>query len=371
MRSVFEETTINGMVLRNRLVRSATWEGMCEPDGRPTRKLADCYQTLARGGVGLVITGYAFVRPEGRQSPRMIGSHTDAYAQEMKMLADAVHSEGGKVCMQLVHTGGQTTSKIIGRLPLAPSTVKVDQFFETPAAMTKQEIAEVVSAFGAAAKRAKGSGFDAIQLHAAHGYLINQFLSPLTNRRTDEYGGSIENRSRFMMDVYKNVRDEVGRGFPVLIKLNGSDNLEGGLSIEDAVRIAAMLDSEGIAAVEVSGGTPASGPLGGPIRPKIERTEQEGYNLTSAKRIKEAVKCPVMVVGGFRSYGIVENAIQQGGADYISLARPLIREPGLPKRWQTGDHARATCISCNACLKAGLKGGIYCVQDEKERKKQD
>jgi 2,4-dienoyl-CoA reductase-like NADH-dependent reductase (Old Yellow Enzyme family) len=367
MKKIFEESKINGMVLKNRLVRSATWEGMCEPDGRPTQKLADCYRALAKGGVGLVITGYAFVLPEGRQSPCMIGAHTDDFSRELKMLADAVHAEGGRICMQLVHTGGQTTRKIIGRQPLAPSAIKVDQFFEAPAEMTKQDITDVVTAFGASAMRAKTSGFDAVQLHSAHGYLINQFLSPLTNRRTDEYGGSVENRFRFLMEVYRSIRAAVGKEFPVLVKLNGSDNLEGGLSIDDAVHAATVLDGEGIDAIEVSGGTPASGKEG-PVRVKIDGPEQEAYNLQAAVRIKQGVKCPVMVVGGFRSYAMAEDVVKKGDTDYIALARPLIREPNLPKRWQSGDHAKATCISCNACFKAGLRGGIYCVQDEKEKK---
>lgn len=367
MNSVFDSTNINGLHLKNRLVRSATWEGMCEDDGRPAAKLADCYRTLARGGVGLIITGYAFVRPDGRQSPRMIGSHTDRFSGSLSMLAEAVHGEGGKICLQLVHTGGQTSGKILGKRPVAPSAIKTAQFFETPEELTKPGIAEIIAAFGAAAKRAKDAGFDAVQLHAAHGYLINQFLSPLTNRRGDEYGGSIGNRCRFPLEVYRSVRDAVGADFPVMLKLNGSDNLEGGLVVDDAVYAAALLDREGIDAIEVSGGTPASG-TNGPIRAKIERADQEGYNLASTRLVKQAIKCPAMVVGGFRSYDIVEQAIASGDADYVALARPLIREPDLPQRWQRGDRAGATCISCNACLKAGLKGGIYCVQDEKEKK---
>lgn len=367
MSAMFEETKINGMLLKNRLVRSATWEGMCEQDGRPTQKLADCYRTLAQGGVGLIITGYAFVRGDGRQSPAMIGVSTDAFAGEMKMLTAAVHAEGGRICLQLVHTGGQTTSKIIGRQPLAPSAIKVDQFFEPSAEMTKQDIAEVIAAFGAAARRAKEYGFDAVQLHAAHGYLINQFLSPLTNQRTDEYGGSLENRCRFLREVYRSARAAVGRDYPVLAKLNGSDNLEGGLSIEDAVFAAQMLDKEGIDAIEVSGGTPASKELS-PVRKIGDLPEQEAYNLSLALLIKKAVACPIMVVGGFRSFDIIDGVIQRNDADYVSLARPLIREPNLSNRWKSGDHARATCISCNGCFKVGLKGGIYCVVDKKEKK---
>jgi len=369
MKELFEGTTINGMTLANRFVRSATWEGMCDEDGRPTPKLASCYRDLAAGGVGLIITGYAFVRPDGKQLPGKMGIHRDDFAADMRALSGAAHNEGGKICMQLVHAGGQTTAKTAGRRPLAPSAVMVGQFPEEPGAMTEEDIHEIVAAFGSGARRAREYGFDAVQLHGAHGYLINQFLSPLTNRRTDSYGGSIENRCRFLLDVYRRVRSEVGPDFPVLIKLNGSDNLEGGLDIRDAVHAARLLDGEKIDAIEVSGGTSASAEKT-PVRVKIDRPEREAYNLELAREIKRAVRCPVMAVGGFRSLEVVRQALSGDGIDYIAMARPFIREPRLVKRWQEGDHSPARCISCNGCFKPGLKeGGIYCVVEKKERQK--
>jgi len=287
----------------------------------------------------------------------------------MRSLTGAVHEEGGKICIQLVHAGGQTDSATACQQPVAPSVVQVDQFPEVPRELSVDDIAEIVTAFGAAAGRAKAFGFDAIQLHGAHGYLINQFLSPLINRRTDEYGGSIENRCRFLMEIYRTVRETVGENYPVMIKLNGSDFLDGGLSRDDALYAARAIDAEGIDAIEVSGGTPASGDLS-PARTKINKPEKEAYNLDLAKVIKETVKCPVMVVGGFRSFEVAEKAVMDEGIDYISMARPYIREPGLPKRWEQGDTSPAKCISCNKCFKPGLKeGGIYCVVDKEEREK--
>lgn len=366
MANLFESTSINGMTLENRLVRSATWEGMCEDDGRPTDKLVKCYRGLAKGGVGLIISGYTFVRPEGKQLPGKMGVHTDAFAPEMTALTEAVHSEGGKICMQLVHCGGQTDSATAGRQPLAPSSVQVDQFSEMPAELTKDDIRDIVAAFREGARRARAWGFDAVQLHGAHGYLINQFLSPLTNRRTDGYGGGIEGRSRFLFEVYRQIREEVGPGYPVLVKLNAADNLAGGLESGDALYAAKRLSEEGIDAIEVSAGTPASGEQS-PARLKIDAPEKEAYNLEAARRIKEAVTCPVMVVGGFRSYEVVEKAVGEYGMDYISMARPFIREPGLALRWKGGDTSPATCISCNSCFKPGLKeGGIYCVVEAKK-----
>jgi len=367
MRKVFDETRINGMVLPNRLVRSATWEGMCKADGRPTAKLAGYYATLAKGGVGLIITGYTFIRPDGKQLPGQMGIQGDDFAVEMQALTSAVHHHGGKICLQLVHVGGQTSAKTIGRQPVAPSAVRVAQFPELPAELTRDDIGELVTLFGKAAARAREYGFDAVQLHAAHGYLINQFLSPLTNRRTDAYGGSMDNRCHFLLQVYRAVRQAVGKDFPVMAKLNGSDNLDGGLDIDDALIASRMLDEEGVDAIEVSGGTPASGDRT-PVRQGIDRREHEAYNLPLAARVKGVVSCPVMVVGGFRTFEIVEGVIHRDEADYVSLARPLIREPHLPRRWQAGDEVHARCISCNGCFKPGLKeGGIYCVVDKIER----
>ncbi len=369
MTDIFDQTIINGLTLHNRLVRSATWEGMCTAEGRPTDKLVNCYRTLAKGGVGLIVSGFAFVRTEGKQLPGKMGIHTDDFADEMKSLTKAVHEEGGKICIQLVHAGGQTDSRNAGRQPLAPSAVKVDQFPEMPAELSLDEISDIVTAFALGAHRARAWGFDAVQLHGAHGYLINQFLSPLTNRRSDEYGGSVENRCRFLLDVYQKVREAVGADYPVFIKLNAADNLEGGLANEDGLYAAGKLSEAGIDAIEVSAGTPASGEQS-PARTKVNSPEKEAYNLEPARRIRDAVTCPVMVVGGFRSFEVAKGAVSDDGMDYIAMARPFIREPDLALRWQRGDTAPAKCISCNSCFKPGLKeGGIYCVVEAKEREK--
>ncbi len=369
MSGIFEESALNGMTLRNRIIRSATWEGMCDSSGASTPQLEKCYQDLAEGEVGLIITGYAFVRGDGRQYPRKMGLDKDALEGPMRRLTDRVHKAGGRICVQLVHAGGQTTSAMAGRQPLAPSAVKAEQFDEMPAPMSLDDIQNVVLAFGHAAGRAKAWGFDSVQLHAAHGYLINQFLSPHTNLRSDDYGGPVANRARFLMETYRGVREAVGSSYPVLVKLNGSDFLEGGLSPDDAVTVAGMLDREGIDAIEVSGGTPASGDRT-PVRRKIKRRDQEGYNLGLVPDIREKVRCPVMVVGGFRSYDLLEEVLEKGEVDYVSLARPFIREPNLVRRWRQGNTTRARCISCNKCFKPGFKGeGIYCVVEREEREK--
>ncbi|HWI40352.1 MAG TPA: NADH:flavin oxidoreductase, partial [Verrucomicrobiae bacterium] len=200
MRTLFDETRINGMTLRNRFVRSATWEGMCDPDGSPTERLAGCYRNLARGGVGLIITGYAFVRPDGKGLPGMMGAHDDALLPAMRRLVEEAHGEGSRICLQLAHAGGQTTRANAGGDTAAPSALQVPQYPELPRELDAAEIPRLVELFAEAACRGREAGFDAVQIHAAHGYLINQFLSPLTNRRTDRYGGDLTARSRFLLE---------------------------------------------------------------------------------------------------------------------------------------------------------------------------
>lgn len=369
MSRLFEETEINGMKLRNRMVRSATWEGMCEPDGRPTSKLIDTYVDLAKGGIGLIISSYTFVRLDGKQLPGKMGIQTDDFADDFKRMTDAVHQADGTIAIQLVHAGGQANPSASGLPALAPSAGKIEQYPETAGELSRTEIADIVKAFGQGARRAREWGFDGIQLHGAHGYLINQFLSPLANRRTDEYGGSIENRCRFLLEVYSAVREEAGADFPVMIKLNVSDNLDGGLVAADALVAAEKLSAAGIDAIEVSSGTNASG-RETPARTKINKPEAEGYNMIWARQLRDLVGCPVMAVGGFRSFEVAEQAVSEGGMDYIAMSRPLIREPDLAGRWASGDRKKATCISCNKCFVPGRnEGGIYCVTARKAREK--
>ncbi len=361
MVKLFDEIEINAMRLRNRIFRSATWEGMCDSDDLPTAKLIDCYLDLTRGGVGLIITGYAYVSREGRQLPGQMGFDSDAGAVEYKGLTEAVHEAGGAIAVQLVHAGGQTTASEAGSSPLAPSSVDVPQFPEIPEELSTGEIRRIVKAFGEAAGRARDWGFDGLQLHGAHGYLINQFLSPHTNERRDKYGGDIKNRMRFLIEIYEEVRRVVGPSYPVMIKLTGSDNMEGGFTEEDAIYAARTLSELGIDAIEVSSGLISSGELN-PAREHINSPNKEGYNVTLAGRIKAEVTCPVGAVGGFRSFEVVSSALGGGFVDFITMSRPLIWEPDLPARWLRGDLEPARCISCNGCFLPGLKeGGIYCV----------
>ncbi len=368
MSDLFDDVRIGSLIVPNRLVRSATWEGMCEKDGTPTTRLEKYYENLARGGIGLLISGYAFVRVDGKQLPGKMGIDNDEKIPALRRLTSTAHNNGSRIFCQLVHAGGQANAKEIGSAPLAPSAIESALYPVTPREMSNQDIDEIINAFGEGARRAKEAGFDGVQLHGAHGYLINQFLSPLTNKRDDQYGGSLEDRSRFLKETFEAVREKVGPDYPVAIKLTACDNLEGGFSLEDALEVSRMLEHLGINAIEVSSGTAASGDQS-PVRQGIDTEEKEAYNAIYAAAIRKSVNLPVMVVGGIRSGTVAKRILTAGQADLIALSRPLIREPDLPLRWRKEPHYRARCISCNGCFKPGLKeGGIYCVIDEIEHK---
>lgn len=364
MAKLFETTNLGGIELRNRLVRSATWEGLANSNGAVTPSLVRIHEELADGGVGLIISSYMYVQPVGKQSVGQIGVYSDEFLPGLKELALAVHDRDGKIVAQIVHCGGQADhSQTDGQHTVAPSAVESPGYSKIPRELTIDEIHEIIDDFAAASRRLQQAGFDGVQLHGAHGYLLAQFLSPLRNQRKDEFGGSLENRARFSLEVYRAVRSVVGPGFLVMIKLNAHDFLEGSTTEEDSCYLAAALAAEGIDAIEVSGGTPGSGKLGA-VRPNIEKATDEAYFLPQAKAIRRAApSVPLMLVGGMRSPEIMEKILAEGTVEYFSMSRPLIREPGLPRRWESGDRSRAACISCLGCFGPARKGeGIRCVQ---------
>jgi 2,4-dienoyl-CoA reductase-like NADH-dependent reductase (Old Yellow Enzyme family) len=365
MRSLFDHTAINGLEMRNRLVRSATWEGMADPDGGVNEPLVDVYRELADGGAGLIITGYMAIRPEGRQASTQLLVESDDRIPGLAKIADAVHERGGKVVAQIVHCGGQSTREASGCRPAAPSSIESPGYPEIPRELTPDDVNTLVASFAIAARRLKEAGYDGVQLHGAHGYLLAQFLSPVRNRRRDKWGGSLENRSRFAREVALAVRTLVGPDWPVMIKLNANDFLEGSTTEEDAAYLARGLVEAGIDAIEVSGGTGGSGKLGA-ARSGIESEADEAYFLPQAEAIRRAVPdLPLMLVGGMRSLERMEAVLSSGVADYFSMSRPLIREPDLPRRWASGDRRRAACVSCSGCFGPARKGeGIRCVQEK-------
>ncbi len=370
MAELFENVSINGLTLANRFVRSATWEGLASREGSVTPKLTKMMVELARNEIGLIISGYTFVSPEGQSSPGQLAIHDDRFVAGLWAMVEAVHKAGGKIASQIVHAGRFANFALTGLQPIGPSAVTKDGQ-TTCRAMSKPDIANIISAFTQAAVRAKQAGFDAIQLHAAHGYLFSQFLSPALNQRTDEYGGTLENRARFLIEVVRSIRKVTGPAYPLLIKLNSEDFLEGGLTRDEAVQVAAMLEAASVDAIEFSGGTVASPEKFLPVRPGKPKTPQdEVFYREAAKLYKTKVGIPLMLVGGIRSYEMANDLIRRGVADYVSLGRPLICEPGLVKRWRNGDRRRSDCASCNSCFAPASDGrGVYCVPKEKKRGK--
>jgi len=368
MSKLFEKTDINGMSLSNRFIRSATWEGMADDEGNVTPKLYDTIKSLAAGGIGLIISGHTYVTKCGQASPWQAGIYSDDMIAGLKELTTMVHQKSMSIVCQLAHAGNLANEAMTGVVPMVASNF--EGLAESPRCeMTVQDIKKLVSDFAEAAQRAKLAGFDGVQIHAAHGYLLSQFLSPASNRRNDEYGGSIQNRSKIHLEVYKAIRETVGKDYPVLVKLNSQDYIENGLELKDSVYVGKLLADNGIDAIELSGGTFASGKLS-PSRSTINSKEKEAYFTEAARIFKQEIKTPLILVGGMRSFGVAEHLIDSEAADYISFSRPLIREPGLINRWKKGDRGKAKCISCNKCFEPALTGkGIICVAEQRLKEK--
>lgn len=366
MSILFERGSINGMELTNRFVRSATWEGMAGEDGAVTTRLIDTMIGLAQGGVGLIISGHAYVSPEGKAGPWQLGIYKDEQVDGLRELTTAVHDHGGKIVAQLAHAGNFAAKQLTGQPPWVASDY--EGLATSPRhEMTETDIETLVSAYARAAQRAQAAGFDGVQIHAAHGYLLSQFLSPLFNRRADAYGGGVGHRARIHLEVFGAIRKAVGESYPVLIKMNGCDYADNGLEIDDAVAAAVMLADAGLDAVELSGGLLTGGKRS-PSRPGINTPEKQAYFEPDARAFRAAIDIPLILVGGMRSFAVAESLVENGVADYISMSRPLIREPGLIGRWKAGDRRDSLCKSDNLCFGPGLKGrGIYCVTAQREK----
>jgi 2,4-dienoyl-CoA reductase-like NADH-dependent reductase (Old Yellow Enzyme family) len=368
MNQLFESATIGSMTLRNRFVRSATWEAMATPAGEVTPRLVDTIAALARGGVGLIISSHAFVRPEGQAGSGQIGAYGDPLIPGLSRMASAAHDHGAKILLQLAHAGYFAADKLTGLPPLAVSaSVKLD---DTPRReMSHADIGDLVAAFAAAALRARAAGFDGVQIHSAHGYCLNQFLSPLFNRRQDEYGGALGNRVRVHLETIRAVRRAVGGDYPVLIKINGRDFVDGGLELHDSAAAAQLMEQAGLDAVELSSGMARFSKLGS-ARTGITNQKKEAYNQEEAKAFKARLQTPLILVGGIRSLPVAERLVRENVCDFISMSRPFICEPGLINRWASGDRRKAACTSDNLCYGPARSGeGLYCVTAARKKKR--
>ena len=366
MSILFKPIEIHGMRLKNRFVRSATHDSCSSEQGEITDETIELFSRLAEGGVGLIIAGFAYVHRDGQALSRQTAIDSDDCIPGLKRLVDKVHEYDVKIAMQLAHQGRDSPMlRARGEVPPGPSSVEGDPYFDSPhRAMTVTEILDTVDAFGQAARRSREAGFDAVQLHAAHSKLFSQFLSPRSNRRTDRWGGNLENRMRFHVEVVNAVRKAVGQDYPLLIKLGVQDTAEDGLTLEEGCRVARKLSCSGVDAIEVSEGLEKKG--GNHIRKGIKAGEGEALYAAWAREVKKVVDVPVILVGGMRSFDIMEQIVQQGCADCVSMCRPFIREPDIINRWRKKDREPAKCISCNLCISRFRgEGPLRCIQELK------
>ena len=365
-RAFLEPGRLGPLQLRNRIIRAGTGESMAGLDGVVSEDYVELHRALAGGGVGLAFTGHMYVHPRGRYGPRQAGLHDDAVIGRLRRVTEAVHREGGRIFAQIAHAGSQ--SMVADSEPLAVSAVPNVMTGRHVAEAGDDELTEAVAAFGAAARRAVEAGFDGVHVHGANGYLIAQSRSPVTNRRTDRWGGSRERREAFALAVVRAVREAVPPDRGLTMKLGLTDMVDepGGLTVEDAVEGARELVAAGLDGIEVSSNL-MSDYVSASIRPYVavdrkraledwlvhrlhKGPEPEHYFLPLARELRRRVDTSVILVGGLRRAQTMSTLVENGEADFLSLARPLIREPDLVRRLTDGTADKAACVSCNICL---------------------
>jgi len=359
---LFEAGRIGSLTVPTRIVRTATSETMASGAGEVTDELVSLYATLARSGVSLMFMGQMFCEPRGRFGFAQTGIHEDELLTGLRRLTDAVHRAGGAIFAQLAHAGNQS---LIRDLPLvAPSRAPNAMTGLWAPAATEVDVALVIDAFGRAAGRAVEAGFDGVHIHGANGYLISSFMSPLSNDRTDRWGGSPEARSEFPLAVVRRVRGSVPDGYPVTIKLGVIDEMPGGLTLGESLPRAQALVSAGVDAIEVSSNLAMSysfsaRPYAGVTRRQaaedllvhrlVASRQPEAYFRPQASCLSRAVSVPVILTGGLRRRAVMESVLSTGDAEFVGLGRPFIREPDLVNRLRSERAGPAACTSCNIC----------------------
>ena len=394
--TVFSPARIGSIQTRNRILRSATTLGLAEKDGRPKNELIDAYVELCEGGVGAIITGAMGVQKNGRfGSTSTFLFHQDDYIPDYRRVTDQVHAHNTPIIAQIAHGGRQTRRAVTGEATVAPSPI-TDPYYneETPRELTELEIREIIQNFISTIERAQKAGFDGVQLHAAHGYLLSGFLSPATNERTDQWGGSTENRFRIIREIFQGARKKVGN-YPILIKISAYDHQSDGLRVPESIQIAAMLQEAGCDAIEVSCGMAVDGfstlrvpeipteavlafsfrykdsnpvvktllPVFAPMI--VNRHEPLfNYNVCAAQEIKKQVSIPVIAVGGIRTLPDIEQIIGNNMADLVAMSRPFIIEPDIVNKFKTESRQDSSCINCGFCLLAIEQGETRCFYGE-------
>ncbi|RMF96632.1 MAG: NADH:flavin oxidoreductase [Candidatus Schekmanbacteria bacterium] len=349
MSQLFSKCNIANLEVKNRFVRSATEEYIASEDGSVSQDKMSIFEKLAAGGSGLIILGHSFIDMQGRCHIRQKGIHDDRMIESFIRIKEKIKAVDSNIniAVQINHGGRQSDPSITS--PIAPSAIRPRGMRVKPREMTKEEIKDVIRKFADAAVRAEEAGVDAVQIHSAHGYLLSQFLSPYTNRRNDEWGGDRKGRLRIVKEIIEKIKEKVSAGFPLFIKINIADFVEGGLTPEEGIENAIEIGEEGIAAIEPSCAIAETKTQLGAARPGIIKEEMEAYFSDFAKKIKKNSSAKVFLVGGVRSRKIMEKTIDDGIADLISMSRPLIREPDLPLKIYNGKE-KADCISCNRCF---------------------
>lgn len=340
---LFEPFKIGSIEIRNRFIRSATTSYWSDKRGIIRSEIIDLYRKLAKGGVGLIVKGHLYVKDSGKAHVGMAGISNDYHVPKLRELTDEVHKNDGKIIAQLNHGGIYSVVDRAG-----PSEYVVGGY--RTRVLSSEEIQNIIEAFGKAAERAIAAGFDGVQIHGAHGYLISQFLSRLVNRRADEWGGKLENRMHLLLEIYDAIIARIGGSIPVMLKINCDDFSPNGFTIEDSVKVAEAVCKRGLQAIEVSGGG-----IGRQedLRIRARSLDQELGEASFAGhaiKIRKATQPTVMaLVNGIRSLKCMETIINKDSADLISMSRPFIREPDLVKRLRAGQEA-STCTSCGICI---------------------
>ncbi len=385
MSGAFTPFALGDLKLRNRIIKAATFEGM-SANGAPSDALVEHHRAIARGGAAMTTVAYCSVSPEGRSYATQLLSTPEIVAP-LRRLTDAVHAEGAAASLQLGHCGYFADRRVIGRRPLGASRVFNTYGLTFAQPMSDADLRRVIDDFATAAERAFAAGFDAIELHCGHGYLISQFLSPFTNRRRDAWGGPLENRARLAIEILRAVRARVGDSRAVLCKINLRDGFDGGLEPPEAVEVARLLEAEGASALVTSGGFVSKTPLY-MLRGEVPFKEmaavqkrlsarlglylfgrllvqrfpyEEMFFLEDARALRKAVKLPIVLLGGIKTRAAIDRALDEG-FELVGMARALLHDAELPKKFQSGALAGSGCVPCNQCICEMDKGGVRCVR---------
>ena len=391
---VFTPGKIGNLELRNRIIRSGCFEGMC-PHATPSDALIEHHRKVAAGGIGMTTVAYCAPSRDGLSFGHEMWMREEIIPI-LKRLTDAVHKEGAAASIQIGHCGFFANKGAIGKTPIGPSRKLCLFRYSICRAMTEDDIKRVREDFGKAAKMATQAGFDAVEIHAGHGYLLSQFLSPWTNSRKDQYGGSLENRLRFPASVIKHVREVVGPGYPILVKMNCEDGFKGGLTIDEAVQVAKRFETEGASALVPSCGFTARTSfymMRGQV-PILEYVKSEKNLVTKigmalfgrfivkevpfkelflfdqAKRIKDAVKIPVAYIGGVCSVDNMDKAMKEG-FEFVQIGRATVRDPNVVKKMQSGEITAIDCDHCNRCVAEMAATGVVCSAETKGFKRKE